>query len=67
MNFKPKFNKVKLGPLIQLTEDEIEKLKTAPNHYDKLGLTQASTSASPPLRVLQDLTSRYQMWVDSSQ
>ena len=47
-----------MGTIVALTEDEVKILGTEPHHYNKLGFTMSSTSASTPLRVLRDSTSK---------
>ena len=41
-----------------MTIAEIKDLETRPHHYNKLNYTLSSTSATTPLRVLRDLTSK---------
>jgi len=48
----------KMGTIIALTDDEVKSLDSQPHHYNKLGFTLSSTSASTPLRVLRDSTSK---------
>ena len=48
----------RMGTIVLLTESEIKSLKTEPHHFNKLNFTLSPTSASTPLRVLKDSTSR---------
>ena len=49
---------IAMKTLIPLTEKEIEDLKVTPHHLNKLSYTQSRTSASTPLMVLRDSTSK---------
>ena len=48
----------KMGTIVALSESEIKNLETQPHHFNKLNYTLSSTSASTPLRVLRDSTSK---------
>jgi len=47
-----------MGTIVALSEFEIKDLETQPHHFKKLNYTLSSTSASTPLRVLRDSTSK---------
>ena len=47
-----------MGTIVPLTEAEIKNLELEPHHFNKLNFTLSSTSASTPLRVLRDSTSK---------
>ena len=47
-----------MGTIQRLSEHEINDLKNKIHHFNKLNFTMSSTSASTPLRVLRDSTSK---------
>ena len=47
-----------MGTIAPLTEAEIKNLELEPHPFNKLNVTLSSTSASTPLRVLRDSTSK---------
>ena len=47
-----------MGTIVALTDSEIKDLETHPHHCNKLNYTLSSTSATTPLRVLRDSTSK---------
>ena len=57
--FQSQINEMeKMGTIIALSESEIKDLESQPHHFNKLNYTLSSTSASTPLRVLRDSTSK---------
>ena len=47
-----------MGTIVALTDPEIKDLETHPHHCNKLNYTLSSTSATTPLRILRDSTSK---------
>ena len=47
-----------MGTILALTDTEIKDLETRPHNFNKLNYTLSSTSATTPVRVLRDSTSK---------